>query len=281
MKRSSTGTADQLIRVDRRYNGPPDSANGGYACGLIAARASRMLGADGTPVVHLHAPPPLDTGLRAVRAGRRVHVRHGERLIATVSHQVSVMEPVEFVPPALAERAMLRYTGHRSHPFPTCFVCGPGHRDGWRLAPGPVPGSEDRVACLWTPGPHAGTATGSGSETGSVAEEWVWAALDCPGGWALGPSAPDPRNGPPTPDPLSGPLSGPLVLGRMSARISALPRVGETLVLVGRGTPGAGRVHTCTTALFRRDGTELGRAAATWVRTAPPASLQDRNAGNS
>ncbi|MFI1868758.1 hypothetical protein [Streptomyces jumonjinensis] len=250
-------TANRTIRVGPRYNGPPNSANGGYVSGLIAARARRMLETDGDLAVQLHAPPPLGTGLRLTRTGKRAHVWHGEDLIATASPQVSVTAPVDFVPPADAEHAMRRYEGHRSHPFPTCFVCGPGHRDGLRLAPGPVPGSGNQVACLWTPD----AACGDG--TGAVAEELVWAALDCPGGWTL------------------DPLRSPLVLGRMAARIPVLPRVGETVVVVGRGVPGDGRVHTCATALFRRDGTELGRAVATWVRSAPTGTLQNRKAGSS
>ncbi|MFJ2781194.1 hypothetical protein [Kitasatospora sp. NPDC087315] len=246
-----------MIRIDRRYNGPPDSAHGGYACGLVAARARRMLATGGDLVVQLHAPPPLDTGLRTARSGKRVHVWHGEELIATASPRAAVAGPVDFVPPAVAEHAMRRYEGHRSHPFPTCFVCGPDHRDGPRLAPGPVPGPGNRVACVWTPD----AADGDG--TGAVTEESVWAVLDCPGGWTL------------------DPLRGPLVLGRMTARVSALPRVGEAVVVVGRGVPGDGKVLTCTTALFRRDGTELGRAVATWVRSAPTGTPQDRKVGSS
>ncbi|MEU5976475.1 hypothetical protein [Streptomyces sp. NPDC047315] len=250
--------AHHTIRVDRRHNGPPHSANGGYACGLVATRASRHLNADGDLAVQLHAPPPLGTGLRLTRAGRRFHLWHGGELVATATPRASVTDTVGSVPPAVAEHAMRDYAGHRHHPFPTCFVCGPDHRDGLRLTPGPVPGPENRVACVWTP--SAATCDG----TGTVAEELVWAALDCPGGWAL------------------GPMRDPLLLARMAARVRILPRVGETVVVVGRGVPGIGRLRSCATALFRRDGTELARATATWVRpTAPAATSHDTKAGSS
>lgn len=257
-------TPEDTIRIGRRYNGPPHSANGGYFSGILAPHAKRLLARDGDVVVQLIAPPPLDTDLRLTLASRRVHVWHGEALIALASPQTPGAATVTAVAPDLAEQAMLRYEGHGAHPFPTCFVCGQEHPAGLRLAPGPLQapdqgqsqGQDNRVACLWTPDPAAEDGRG----TGLVAEELVWAALDCPGGWTL------------------DPLSGPLVLGRMTARITALPRVGETVVAVGRGTPGEGRVHTCATALFRRDGTELARSTATWVRLAPTASLQDTKA---
>ncbi|EFG04792.1 hypothetical protein CRV15_34485 (plasmid) [Streptomyces clavuligerus] len=254
------------IRVARRHNGPPDSANGGYVSGLVAERARRALETlretarepEGDLAVQLHAPPPLATDLTLTGAGRRVHVWHGEHLVATASPQPPVADTVDFVPPSLAERAMSAYGGHRHHPFPGCFVCGPARPDGLRLAPGPVPGGPDsRVACLWTPGADCDDGTGT------AAAELVWAALDCPGGWTLDPSR------------------SPLVLGRMAARITERPRIGETVVLTGRGTPGDGRTLTCVTALFRADGTELGRATATWVRLTTATPLQHRKVGSS
>jgi hypothetical protein len=251
-------TCAETILVGRRYNGPPNSANGGYISGLVAQRARGMLESEGDLVVQLHLPPPLDTDLRLTRAGRRVHVWHDDVVVATASPQAAGADTPGAIAPELAEQAGLRYEGQGStHPFPTCFVCGPEHPDGLRLAPGPVPGMDDHVACLWTP--DATTDDG----TGTVAEELVWAALDCPGGWTL------------------DPLRSPLVLGRMSARITVLPHVGEAVVAVGRGVPGEGRVHTCATALFSRDGTELARSTATWVRLAPTATLQDTKAENS
>ncbi|MFI0977446.1 hypothetical protein ACH4SP_10500 [Streptomyces sp. NPDC021093] len=271
---------EDTIRVDRRYNGPPDSANGGYVSGLVAQRARRLLGSsDDDLVVQLHVPPPLDTDLRTTRAGRRAHVWHGDVLIATASLQAPGNDAPASVALDLAEQAMLGYEGRSAegrgadgqssdgrgaekqsaNPFPTCFVCGPDHPDGLRLAPGPVPGLGGHVACVWTPD----ATTDDGTGTGTVAEELVWAALDCPGGWTL------------------DPLRSPLVLGRMSARITALPRVGEAVVAVGRGVPGEGRVHTCGTALFLPDGTELARSTATWVRLRPTAMPQDTKAENS
>src|SRR5207253_6971169 len=47
------------MRIDRRFAGPPTSANGGVTCGLLAAHVD-------APVVEvtLRRPPPLDVDMR-------------------------------------------------------------------------------------------------------------------------------------------------------------------------------------------------------------------------
>src|SRR5690606_12329497 len=92
-------------------------------------------------------------------------------------------------------------------PFPQCFTCGlerePG--DGLRLFTGPVAAGTDdhRVACDWTPDPSLADAT----DPGTVALPVVWAALDCPGAWAIDLS------------------DRAVVLGRITASVDALPRI--------------------------------------------------------
>ena len=51
-----------VLRLDRRFNGPPDSGNGGVTCGLLAAHVD-------LPVVQitLRKPPPLETDLSVRR----------------------------------------------------------------------------------------------------------------------------------------------------------------------------------------------------------------------
>lgn len=149
--------------------------------------------------------------------------------------------PVPAVPYDTAVFATTRYAGFGQHPFPECFVCGP-HRapeDGLRLFPGrTVPGS---TAAPWQPG------TSVTSAAGSVPLEIVWAALDCPGGWAAD-------------------IEGrPMVLGTMTARVDEIPAVGEECVVTGqlRGTDG--RRSQTATSLYGRDGRPLAHAYATWV----------------
>jgi hypothetical protein len=235
-------TEMRTCRIARTHNGPPDSANGGYACGMFARIAADVVGTDA--VVQLHVAPPLDTEL-AVHAHRgRAHVWHEDELVATVS-AVAPDQPrvAPFVTVTAAERASAFFAGVAAHPFPQCLVCGTARTDpaALRLTPGGVDGLPGVVACTWTPGaPDIDT---------------VWAVLDCPGGWTLDQS------------------DSPYVLGRMAARIQAVPPSGEPTIVVAKHIATAGRTARVASALFRPDGAEYGRAAATWVRLSGSSDL--------
>ena len=144
--------------VERRYNGPPDSGNGGITCGLLAATTDLPVAE-----VTLRLPPPLDTELD-VRDGTLLH---GSDVVATVVAGEVALQPPPFLPLDVA-RAAPSALGPHEHPFPTCFVCGTDREDGLGLLPGRV--SEDLVATVWAPV--------------EASELMVWAALDCPGGWS-------------------------------------------------------------------------------------------------
>src|SRR5512138_2743309 len=67
------------ITIDTRFRGPPNSANGGYACGLLARHVDKR-GAE----VTLRAPPPLARPLDVVAGERDVtDLRDGDRTVAT------------------------------------------------------------------------------------------------------------------------------------------------------------------------------------------------------
>ena len=137
--------APGTLTIAARFNGPDGSANGGYACGLLASVCT------GPVAVTLHAPPRLDTPLRIERKARRVHLWDATELVASATrarHQLAT------VPPVRADLAAQgRYPGLDRHPYPRCFACGterlPG--DGLRLAPAPVTGTAGTVACRWVP----------------------------------------------------------------------------------------------------------------------------------
>ena len=66
------------VMIEKRFCGPPKSANGGYVCGLLAAHI------DGNAEITLLAPPPLDRRLDLVAAGARgVELRKDETTLAT------------------------------------------------------------------------------------------------------------------------------------------------------------------------------------------------------
>jgi hypothetical protein len=229
------------LTIPAGFNGPPGSANGGYACGRLAAMAAAHLG--GPVGVVLHAPVPLELALAYEVSGRRGHAWAGGELVATVSRANRAIPAVEPVSPEQAKAAEAGYAGYAGHPFPTCYVCGVDRSgDGLRLAPGPLPGRPGSVACTWVPD-RAGA-------DGTVPPEIVWSVLDCPGGWT------------------TDPVAEPRVLAWMSAEVLELPRAGRGYVIVGRLDGTAGRATTNITALYDAAGTLLGRAAATWVPAA-------------
>jgi hypothetical protein len=215
--------------VPGRFNGPPDSANGGYACGLVAG----LLG--GIAEVTLRLPPPLDRALDVVRADGRVEIRDGDALIAEaepVDLDVGVPEPVSL---EAAEAASTQYEGFVHHAYNTCFVCGPKREDGLRVYAGPVEARPGLLAAPWTP-------------PSEIGPELVWAALDCPGGWAVDDFQ---REG--------------VLLGRMAARIDRLPVPGEPHVVLGWPVGEDRRKRYAGSALLTADGEVLARARSTWI----------------
>ena len=137
------------VRVPARFNGPPDSANGGYTCGLVAAELH-----GGGVEVTLRAPPPLETEMAVERDGDTVRMSDGETLVAEArSAAVDVGELPPAVTPEEAEEAVAaglqRWTS--GHPFPTCFVCGPRRLHGDGLDIFPVEHERGRFVATWTP----------------------------------------------------------------------------------------------------------------------------------
>ena len=149
------------VVVERRYNGPPESGNGGWSCGVFAGAFG-----DGPAEVTLRRPPPLEVPLRAEDGA----VYDGDALVA----EVTAADLADVAPPPspgweAARAAEAGYAGLVEHPFPTCFACGTARADGLGLRPGPLDGL---VATTWT----------NDGDDPTLA----WAALDCPSGWALG-----------------------------------------------------------------------------------------------
>ncbi len=227
----------ETVTIASRFCGPTHSGNGGYTCGRLASLLSQPA------EVTLKMPPPLDTPLAVVRDGAKLRITHGDAIVAEAAPaDVSITPPR---PPSYEEAvdAAARYAGHRAHDFPQCFVCGVARKpgDALRIFTGPL-GRDGIVAAPWTP--HASLA----DEAGWVRPEFLWASVDCAGFWA-----PDPRP------------ATPLLLGRFAARFSGRVKAGEECIVIGWPTGNEGRKFTCETALFRRDGTLVGAARATWI----------------
>jgi hypothetical protein len=215
------------VSFPERFNGPPGSANGGYACGVIAQQISSDL-----VEVTLRRPPPLDTMLFVERTAEKYAVRSesGDTIaVGQLMGEPITADPAVFEVPADAPSAL---PGDR-HPFRTCFTCGPDRApgDGLHIFAKRIPG-QAVLADRWTPDQSLADSNGS------VRPEIVCASLDCPGGWAA----------------FDRILGGVAVLGRMAAQVKRTPVVGEPCVVVASTRWHDGRKIDAHSALYSCEG---------------------------
>lgn len=239
----------ESIIIDKRFCGPPNSGNGGYVCGLLAGHI------DGSAEITLRAPPPLDRPLDIVSgANGGVELRENETLLATGRGLTLDVADIPAVTWAEAEDAARRSPFAIDHLLPRCFVCGPAraHGDGLRIFPGPLSRHRnERPAALASPWiPHSNLA----GDDGLVASEFVWAALDCPTGFASGSARHLGLNG-----------NEAMLLGRMSARIDRRPWPGERCAIVAWPTGREGRKLFADGALLSHDGELMAVSRTTWL----------------
>lgn len=226
------------IIIPSRFNGPPNSGNGGFSCGVLAAFI------DGPARVRLHVPPPLDTPM-AVKENDE-----GGMSMYAGDTQVGSAYPAPFeleVPPApaleAARDASKRYLCYEGHVFPTCFVCGPGRpgHDGLELFAGPV-NDWKVLASPWEPGEDLL------DDHGMVRPEIVWSALDCPGYFAC-----------------MGENIRPAVLGELQARLVSAVAGRQKLVVYAWPLGEDGRKLYAGSAVATRSGEVLAYARSTWI----------------
>jgi hypothetical protein len=225
----------QEVVIARRFRGPPASANGGYACGVVAETV------EGTAMVTLRVPPPLDHPMTLTGDGVTGRLSDGGQLVAEARSAALDIEVPDSPSLEAASEAARHYAGFDFHPFEECFVCGPRREpgDGLRIFPGRT-ADGGPVASPWIPDESLR------GDDGAVDRRHVWAALDCPSYFGL--------------ETLPKAL-----LGRLTARIDRVPEIGEPLVVLGWQLEVDGRKHHAGSALASADGEVLARASATWI----------------
>lgn len=217
------------IVFDRRFRGPLESANGGYAAGSLAAR----VGAEVVEVT-LRLPPPLARPLETRQDDERTLLLDGDALVAEARSAWLELDAPS-VTAADARTASANHVRWGNADFSECFSCGlRPSGDGLEIHPGAVPGREPLQAAPWT--------------ARDVDLPVVWAAIDCSGAYAL-----------------RGLGRGDTVLGRMTARVERLPQEGEECVVVGWRLEEDGRKLHAATALLDADGQPLARARQIWI----------------
>jgi hypothetical protein len=237
----------EQVVIERRFRGPPDSAQGGYACGLVAERLEGPCAA-----VTLRLPPPLDQPLEAQRGDDgTVALLDGDRLVAEGALADLRLDPPSPVSVAEAERASADCPWVDNHPFPGCFGCGPerSQDEAVAITMGPVAG-RDVFGAPWTP-----LAEFAGDDN-AVAPVFVWAALDCPtASLAV----------------LSG--SAASVLGQLTGRLLAPVRPGMTHTVVAWLIGHDGRKHRGGAAIHGPDGELCAYAEGLWIELRDPSTM--------
>jgi hypothetical protein len=238
--------ASEAITIPARFCGPPTSGNGGYTCGLLAD----AMGGEGPVEVMLRKPIPVETPMRVeLRADGSAALMYGADVIAEGRHVQWELEEPPLVTFEQARIAEGQSPAFHNHPFPTCFVCGPGRPedDGLRVYPGAVAGLERNgapvFASTWIPQAEFADAGGN------VRPEIIWASLDCPTGFAGG-----------------FPYEGKLVTGKLSTRLVAPVRAEQRCVLVSWRVAVEGRKHLAEAALVGADGELKAESRATWIK---------------
>ena len=226
------------ILIDRRFSGPPDSANGGYTCGLLARYV-------GNPAeITLLSPPRLDTPLTVTHDDNgQVFLMDGEIPVAlgkTWAGEITVPDPptleqVMNTPVDQGIAGRIWYHG--------CFVCGTERAagDGLRIfANRRLAGGG--LADIWVPD------SSLVDSRGLVPAEIIWAALDCPGAWVC-----------------QMDRARVVVLGRMAAEISGSVPAGQPYIIMGWHISEQGRKTQAGTALFDPSGQVLARSRSSWI----------------
>ncbi len=232
--------AETLV-IEGRFNGPPRSAHGGYVCGVLANRIDPLLAE-----VTLRSPPPLDAELALREREGGIQLFVGETLLADARRpeplEIEVPDPVGIEE---ARRAREASPLHQQSLYADCFVCGPNRQrpDGLRVIAGPIPGRDGVIASPWDVDERLA------SSDGAVATEFIWSALDCPGGCAL----------------MLRPEIGYVMLGRMSAQIVASVTPGASYVALGWPIQHDRRKHLSGSAIFSAEGQLVAVATSLWI----------------
>lgn len=183
----------------------------------------------------------LEHAFRVERLGRDgVALLDGDEIVAEATRarvELAVPSAPGFEV-ALAAASHFRGLPHHN---PGCFGCGLGRApgNGLGLRPVPCPGFEG-VASPWVP------LVEDGAPAQPVPAEWAWAALDCPGAYAL-----------------AHPTM--VLLGRIAARVDRVPRSGERLRAVGWRLGREGRKLHVGTAIVDADEVPIAVARGTWI----------------
>ncbi len=225
------------ITISKQFCGPPNTGNGGYVCGMLDRQTGFL------SEVTLKKPTPLEKELSITQEGDRFEMKDGDQLIAyaqPADFYLQVPEPPSFEEAGIAAKNYAGLDGR--HAFPGCFVCGPDHENGLYIFAGRHQNT-GIYASPWVPD----DALTDGK--GEVQSEYIWAALDCPGSFAIVKEEPQP-----------------IVLGRMTAKMLLPIQSKQKYMVIGWDLGRDGKKHFCGTAIFNEQKELCAVSRAIWFK---------------
>ncbi|GBF38766.1 hypothetical protein [Leptospira johnsonii] len=239
---------DNMI-LPKRFCGPPKTGNGGFTAGILVEAVE-----SDAAEIRLLNPTPVETSiLMESEKGQRGTIYDSSKKILATLKSIADEEFSEYKLPVVpdleeAKKISASYPGFTTHPFPTCFVCGPKREvnDGMRIFVGPAPqqnGFENLMVGHWLPDETLS------SQNGFVRDAVIWGALDCPGGF-------------------SAVLDEPqlIVLSKIRGKIIERPKIGENYTVVSWRLQKMSRAFKVMTGIFKSDSKRLfAIAEALWL----------------
>jgi hypothetical protein len=239
------------LTIARNFFGPPDSGNGGYVCGVTAARlVDDPAKADGSTIeVTLRLPPPLERPMQIESTESGLALVDDGAVVAEARRSTIEGEP----PPAVgfdqAHQGAAVFdveTYDHLHPFGNCFVCGPRRAEGTGLRIFPAPAVDRPGVAAWPWKTYPALA----DEAGHIRFEFLWSALDCPSCFAHW---------------MAEGMATPIVLGRLTVEIRRRPAIDEHLVVGGWQVGREGRKVFGGSVVWDADGGVVAQGRATWI----------------
>ena len=241
---------DTTLTIERCFNGPKLSGNGGYIGGRLAQAFGQAFGGDdgygGAVEITFRAPIPMETTMALDRAGDVLRLMDGATLVCEA--RAGSVDHLTPPPPPTDWRDVMKRGTEGGSPedsdFNWCLVCGRGRDvgDGLRVFGTAGPGRGRSLSCYVPNAAHA-------DASGRIKPEFVWGTLDCPGAWA----AQDPDDW------------RPALTGRMTAKVIEPPLVGERCAVVGWRIGVDGRKLYSGTALYTEQGRLCAIGHCTWI----------------
>lgn len=226
--------------IEKRFNGPPQSGNGGVGAGRLA------MFLDGPHTIRISAPIPLETPLNIMRADDQVFLMKGDDVIMTARPAKLKLTAPSAPSIESAREANANLVNFGADGETSCFVCGRNRAegDGMRVWAGEAQGVCGALEA-WTLLPSFC------DEAGQMRTEFIYGALDCPGGASL----PEENRR--------------VLLGEMTAAIHTRPKAGDELIIHAWHDHSEGRKHFAGTALYSATGQLLAQADTLWIQLKP------------